>query len=136
MRIKIDASSGVPIYLQIVNQVRTQVALGQLKPEDPLPSVRQLAADLVVNPNTIARAYLDLEHQGIIYKRAGQGTYVSLRAVEMSKNERVRIFSELLEKALVEGLHLELDHSEMESVFRDLMTRVNGRDENGARGES
>jgi len=124
MLIKIDSTSGLPIYLQIVNQIKTQVALGRLRPEDPLPSVRQLAIDLTVNPNTIARAYLDLEHEGVIYKRPGQGTYVSTRAVEMARSERIRIFSELAEKAVVEGFHLELRAEEMEEVFRRLITQI------------
>lgn len=124
MLIKTDSSSGVPIYLQIVNQVRTHVAMGRLQPEDSLPSVRQLAVELMVNPNTIARAYLDLEHQGIIYKRAGQGTYVSSRAVAMSKADRIRIFRELLEKAVVEGLHLDLTKTDLEAVFDDLLSGI------------
>jgi GntR family transcriptional regulator len=124
MLIKIDSTSGLPIYLQIVNQIKTEVALGRLRPEDPLPSVRQLAVDLTVNPNTIARAYLDLEHEGIIYKRPGQGTYVSTRAVQMAKSERIRVFGEWLEKAVVEGIHLDLSTSEMTEVFERLIARV------------
>jgi GntR family transcriptional regulator len=113
-----------PIYLQIVNQIKTQVALGRLHPEDPLPSVRQLAVDLTVNPNTIARAYLDLEHEGVIYKRPGQGTYVSARAVQMAKSERVRIFGELLERAVVEGVYLDLSTQEMTEAFERLIARI------------
>ena len=124
MQIKIDSTSGLPIYLQIVNQIKTEVALGRLHPEDPLPSVRQLAIDLTVNPNTIARAYLDLEHEGVIYKRPGQGTYVSTRAVQMAKSERIRLFGELLERAVVEGVHLDLSAGEMKEVFERLMARI------------
>ncbi len=124
MLIKIDSTSGLPIYLQIVNQIKTQVALGHLHPEDPLPSVRQLAVDLTVNPNTIARAYLDLEHEGVIYKRPGQGTYVSKRAVQMARSERIRIFAELLEKAVVEGVHLDLSTQEMTEAFERLIARI------------
>ncbi len=124
MLIKIDSTSGLPIYLQIVNQIKTQVAMGRLHPEDPLPSVRQLAVDLTVNPNTIARAYLDLEHEGVIYKRPGQGTYVSKRAVQMARSERIRIFAELLEKAVVEGVHLDLSTQEMTEAFERLIARI------------
>ena len=124
MLIKIDSTSGLPIYLQIANQIKTQVALGRLHPEDPLPSVRQLAVDLTVNPNTIARAYLDLEHEGVIYKRPGQGTYVSKRAVQMARSERIRIFAELLEKAVVEGVHLDLSTQEMTEAFERLIARI------------
>ncbi len=124
MLIKIDSTSGLPIYLQIVNQIKTQVAMGRLHPEDPLPSVRQLAVDLTVNPNTIARAYLDLEHEGVIYKRAGQGTYVSKRAVQMARSARIRIFRELLEKAVVEGVHLDLNSREMTEIFERMLARL------------
>jgi DNA-binding transcriptional MocR family regulator len=63
--INIDPSSGLPIYLQIAQQIKTAVAMGRLQPEEPLPSVRQLAVELAVNPNTVARAYLDLEIEGV-----------------------------------------------------------------------
>ena len=77
MFINIDPSSGLPIFRQIVQQIKTAVAVGRLQPEDSLPSVRQLATELRVNPNTVARAYLDLEIEGVIYKR--QGTALSSR---------------------------------------------------------
>jgi len=73
MLIKIDSTSGLPIYLQIVNQIKTQVALGRLRPEDPLPSVRQLAIDLTVNPNTIARAYRQLQDDRVLETVRGTG---------------------------------------------------------------
>jgi GntR family transcriptional regulator len=124
MFIKIDPANGLPIYLQIMNQVKTAIALGRLQPEEALPSVRQLAMDLAVNPNTIARAYLDLEHEGVIYKRAGQGTFVSGQGVEMSKRERMKLFNEFLEKSLVEGIHLGLDPAEMKSSFDQQLERI------------
>src|SRR5262245_50567833 len=67
----IDTASREPIYLQIVQQVREQIARGELRPEERLPSVRQLSQDLVVNPNTIARAYTELEREGTLVSRAG-----------------------------------------------------------------
>jgi GntR family transcriptional regulator len=124
MYIKIDPSNGVPLYLQIVNQVKTAIAMGRLLPENCLPSVRQLALDLAVNPNTIARAYLDLEHEGIIYKRPGQGTFVSVRGVEMSKRERLKILNELLAKSLVEGVNLGLGAEEMRSAFEQQLQKM------------
>ena len=129
MFIAIDPSSGVPIYLQIVNQVKRDIALGRLQPEQALPSVRQLAIDLTINPNTVARAYLDLEHGGVIYKRAGQGTFVSTRAVEMSRRERLKIFKELLERALVEGANLQLSEGEMRDAFDALFAVIQSRDD-------
>jgi len=122
--INIDPSSGLPIYLQIAQQIKTAVAMGRLQPEDSLPSVRQLAVNLAVNPNTVARAYLDLEIEGVIYKRQGAGTFVSGQGVEMSKNERRRALSELIEKALVEGVNLGLDERELREAFERVLEKI------------
>jgi GntR family transcriptional regulator len=122
--INIDPSSGLPIYIQIAQQIKTAVAMGRLQPEDPLPSVRQLAVELAVNPNTVARAYLDLEIEGVIYKRQGAGTFVSSQGVEMSKGERRRVLNELLEKALVEGVNLGLSERELRDAFERLLEKI------------
>jgi len=122
--INIDPSSGLPIYLQIAQQIKTAVAMGRLQPEDPLPSVRQLAVGLAVNPNTVARAYLDLEIEGVIYKRQGAGTFVSEQGVEMSKGERRRVLNELLEKALVEGVNLGLTERELRDAFERMLEKI------------
>lgn len=124
MFITIDASSGLPIYVQIVNQIKTGIAMGRLLPEDPLPSVRQLATELTVNPNTVARAYLDLEYEGIIYKRQGAGTFVSRQGVEMSKNARRKVLSDLIEKALVEGVNLGLGERELRESFDMVLEKI------------
>ncbi|HVF54630.1 MAG TPA: GntR family transcriptional regulator [Pyrinomonadaceae bacterium] len=124
MFINIDPSSGLPIYMQIVSQIKTGIAMGRLLPEDPLPSVRQLAVELAVNPNTVARAYLDLEYEGIIYKRQGHGTFVSSQGVEMSKIERRKVLSELIEKALVEGVNLGLDERELRDTFGRVLEKI------------
>ncbi|MBV9924990.1 MAG: GntR family transcriptional regulator [Acidobacteria bacterium] len=124
MFINIDPSSGLPIYIQIAQQIKTAVAMGRLQPEDPLPSVRQLAVELAVNPNTVARAYLDLEIEGVIYKRQGAGTFVSSQGVEMSKGERRRVLNELLEKALVEGVNLGLSERELREAFERTLEKI------------
>ena len=77
MHLHISASDGVPIYLQIVNQVKYLVASGRLAPGEELPPIRVLAEQLVVNPNTVARAYRELEPAGVVTKRRTAGTYVS-----------------------------------------------------------
>jgi GntR family transcriptional regulator len=122
--ISVDASSDVPIFRQIVQQIKTAVALARLQPEDPLPSVRQLAVELKVNPNTVARAYLDLEIEGVIYKRQGAGTFVATQGVRVSKNERRKVLSELIEKALVEGVNLGLDEEELRDAFERVLERI------------
>ena len=124
MFISIDASSDVPIFRQIVQQIKTAVAMGRLQPEEPLPSVRQLAVDLAVNPNTVARAYLDLEVEGVIYKRQGAGTFVATQGVRVSKNERRKVLTELMEKALVEGVNLGLDEEELREAFERVLEKI------------
>jgi GntR family transcriptional regulator len=123
VRFKIDTAGGAPIYLQIVEHIKRSVALGRLKPEDPLPSVRQLALDLTINPNTVARAYLELEHQGFLYKRQGQGTYVCKRAPGAARREQNRIVTELFAKAIEGALHSGMSASEIHALFEQLLTR-------------
>jgi GntR family transcriptional regulator len=74
---RLDPRSGVPTYLQLVDQVRRAVLLGYLREGDRLPTVREVAAAVVVNPNTVAKAYRELERSGLVTPRAGQGTFVS-----------------------------------------------------------
>jgi GntR family transcriptional regulator len=123
VQFKIDTTGGVPIYLQIVDQLKKSVAAGRLKPEDALPSVRQLALDLTINPNTVARAYLDLEHEGVIYKRQGQGTFVSPQALEASRRERRKIVSALFEKAVAEAAGFGMQPEEIEEIYERSMRR-------------
>ena len=124
MFINVDPSSGLPIFRQIVQQIKTAVAVGRLRPEDSLPSVRQLATELRVNPNTVARAYLDLEIEGVVYKRQGHGTFVSTQGTGMSKRERLRAVGRHLERAVVEGVHLGLDEDEMREAFDAALERI------------
>jgi GntR family transcriptional regulator len=74
---RLDTRSGVPTYLQLVNQVRRALVLGYLQHGDQLPTVRDVAATLIVNPNTVAKAYRDLERAGLVTARAGQGTFIA-----------------------------------------------------------
>ncbi len=75
--IGLDSADGRPIYQQIIDEMRRLIALDVLKADDPLPSVRQLAAELKINPNTVAQAYRELERDGAVHVRRGQGTFVS-----------------------------------------------------------
>ena len=88
--LKPNPSSGVPIYLQLMEQVKHAIATGALKPGEQLPSIRPLAEELVVNPNTIAKAYRELEHQGVIELRHGAGAFVSQNAPSRQDAERLR----------------------------------------------
>jgi len=81
MLITIDPADTRPIYVQIVDEVRRALAVGTLSPDDPLPSVRQLAVELRVNPNTVSQAYRELERDGVVHVKRGQGTFVNDVAV-------------------------------------------------------
>ena len=111
MAIVVDPTSNIPIYLQIMESVQRLVATGQLMPGDQLPTVRQLAVDLRVNPNTVARAYLELDHKGVISSQQGRGTYVSGRvdaaALTQRREEKLRaMVSTFLLEALSLGYSL------------------------------
>jgi GntR family transcriptional regulator len=123
VELKINTGNGVPIYLQIVEQVKRSVAMGRLKAEDSLPSVRQLAMELTINPNTVARAYLDLEHEGVIYKRQGQGTFVSPDAVAATRRERQKAAAALLRQAAAEAVEAGMTPEEIETLYRGVVQR-------------
>jgi GntR family transcriptional regulator len=76
-RFRLDGASGVPPYLQIVHQVRQSLLLGYLRPGDRLPTVKEVAVDLAINPNTVVKAYRQLEHEGLAGGRPGQGTFIT-----------------------------------------------------------
>ena len=109
MQIHISANDGVPIYLQIVNQVKYLVACGRVASGEELPPIRALAEQLLVNPNTIARAYMELERDGIVAKRHGSGTYVSDAGSPLARKERMKILSERADALLAEAHHLNVD---------------------------
>ena len=109
MQIHISPNDGVPSYLQIVNQVKYLVACGRLAAGEELPPIRALAEQLLVNPNTIARAYMELERDGIVAKRHGSGTYVSDAGSPLARKERMRILSERADALLAEAHHLNVD---------------------------
>src|SRR5213080_1090940 len=93
MQLHISANDGVPIYLQIVQQVRYLVAAGRLAPGEELPPIRALAEQLLINPNTVARAYRELETAGVVTKRRTAGTYVSDAGSPLARAERKKILT-------------------------------------------
>jgi GntR family transcriptional regulator len=111
MQIHICPTDGVPIYLQIVNQVKHLVSSGRLAPGEELPPIRALAEQLLVNPNTVARAYRELELARVVVKRRTAGTYVSDAASPLARKERVRIVTERVDALLAESrlLRISLD---------------------------
>ena len=103
MQIHISANDGVPIYLQIVNQVKYLVASGRLSPGAELPPIRVLAQRLLINPNTVARSYRELEKAGIVEKHATAGTYVSDQGSPLARSERIKIITTRIDALLAEA---------------------------------
>ncbi len=98
--ISIDLKSGVPIYRQIIDQVKSAIATGAIGPGDRLPTVRQLSVDLSVNPNTVSRAYTELELTGLVETHMGSGTFVGTKPVQQDEVERRRILDQICQELL------------------------------------
>ena len=98
--IAVDLKSGVPIYRQIIDQVKSAIATGVLGPGDRLPTVRQLSVDLSVNPNTVSRAYTELELTGLVETHMGSGTFIGDRRVERDEVEHRRLLDQICQEFL------------------------------------
>ena len=125
MQIRISEQDGVPIYLQIVNQVKFLIASGRLSPGDEMPPIRGLAETLTVNPNTVARAYRELEAEGIVEKRRTAGTYVAESGTRLSRTECVKILTERIDALLSEAKQMEIGTDEILKLIKqrnELMT--------------
>ncbi len=119
MQIHITSNDGVPIYVQIVNQVKHLVASGRLAPGEEIPPIRALADQLLVNPNTVARAYLELERAGVVTKRHGSGTYVSETPSPLSRREKLKVLTQRVDSLLVEAGHLDIDLPEVIELLHE-----------------
>jgi GntR family transcriptional regulator len=106
MQIHIQAQGGVPIYLQVIQQIKYLVASGRLQPGDELPSIRTLAEQLIVNPNTIARAYRELETAGVVEKRRTAGTFVAEAGSPLARKERLKLLKQRVDQLLVEAFQM------------------------------
>ncbi len=119
MQIHVTTADGLPIYQQIVNQVKYLVASGRLQPHEELPPVRTLAEQLLINPNTVARAYRELEIAGILYKRQGAGTYVAEGISPFAEHERRRVLSQRADSLLVEARQMGFSLEQVIALVRE-----------------
>jgi len=120
----VDPRSGIPIYLQLIEQIKRSVALGVLTAGEQLPTVKQLAVDLTINPNTVARAYRDLEKDGLIETASGRGSFV--RADGATQNAQAAgsdVARDTLESAVREGKALGLDRAAVRKLFTAALDR-------------
>jgi GntR family transcriptional regulator len=131
MRLQIDLESKVPIYVQVEDQVRALIAAGQLRPGEQLPTIRELAADLRVNYNTIARAYLELDRDGVISTQRGRGTFVAgVPDEKQMARKRRRKLHAVVRSALDEAHMLGYEPGEIAEVFEEEL--ADWRERNGA----
>jgi GntR family transcriptional regulator len=119
VQLHISSHDGVPIYLQIVNQVKYLVASGRLEAGEELPPIRTLAVQLLINPNTVARAYRELELAGIVTKRRTAGTYVSDTTSRLARRERLKIVSERIDALLAEARQMSIDTEELMELIQE-----------------
>ncbi len=124
MLFRVHPASGVPIYLQIENQVRHAVAAGVLRHDNALPSVRKLAAELRVNPNTVARAFQNLEREGVLRTVPGGGCYINQQSPGLLRSEKVRRLKPLAIQLAVEASQLRFTREEalrlLDQSFQEL----------------
>jgi GntR family transcriptional regulator len=131
MQFSIDNASGRPVYQQIIDQVKRDIALGRLVKEEKLPTVRQLAARLAINPNTIAKAYRQLEQEGIITTRPGAGAFVAALDSNLSKAVRKKLLCEDIERVVVDAVHMQIDKQELLRWFTERVEKFKFQDEKG-----
>ena len=116
---QINFRSGKPVYLQVVDQVKTAAAAGSLLAGDALPSIRPLAEELRVNRNTIAKAYTELENQGVIETIPGKGCFVKANNSPLRKEVRRKLLGEEIDQVIVQAHHLQLSADELLGIVRE-----------------
>ncbi len=128
--IQISTGSNLPIYRQIIDQIRRAVTSGELAVGDQLPSVRALADRLVVNHNTVAKAFSELSRDGVIESRHGRGVFVAKRKNIYTKAERNRRLKAALDAFVSEALLLDFSHDEVKTALHDRLAKI-GREKKG-----
>ena len=121
MEFSISPTTGVPIYQQLTEQICAGVARGKLRPDERLPSVRELSQTLVVNPNTVARAYTDLEQEGVVYTRPGMGVFVAKAPPPLSKKNRRERLLGSIDRLLVQAVRAGFSEEEFLELIEERM---------------
>lgn len=119
---RLDVQSGVPVYRQIIDQVTGGMASGVLKAGDQLPTVRQLAVDLAINPNTVVRAYGELEIRGVLETQQGTGTFISRQKIKRDEVERQRRLNQLVSEFIARAGAMGFTVQELLGLLHDLQT--------------
>ncbi len=124
MQFRIVAGNNTPIYRQIIDQIGRAIAAGQLQIGESLPSVRQLAKELVINPNTVAKAYAELVQSGVVETQAGRGFYVTKRRAVFTKTERTRRLDESIQILIAQAIALDFSAQVTLDRVRELFDKA------------
>ena len=121
--IQISTGSNEPIYMQIVSQISEAIAKGEISAGQKLPAVRKLAAELVINPNTVAKAYSELEQAGLITTKTGSGTFVNDPKLRTIDAANINILAERMDSIVARGINLGINASDLAAMFRGRVDR-------------
>jgi GntR family transcriptional regulator len=124
MNLRINFSSGVPIYLQLMEQIKHAIDTGAIREGEQLPTIRKVAEELAMNPNTVAKAYRDLQAEGIVEVRHGLGVYVAEPKSSSDKIVEMRRIGSLLRRAMEKGIALGLSEAELRRVIENELSMV------------
>src|ERR1041385_7098696 len=127
MMLQVNFKSGKPVYLQVVDQIKSAAASGALQEGEPLPSIRPLAEELRVNRNTIAKAYTELESQGVIETLPGKGCFLKANHSPLKKDARHKLLIDEIDQAIVQAHHLQVPRGEFLELVRDRLDTLDKR---------
>ncbi|MFZ4396224.1 MAG: GntR family transcriptional regulator [Kiritimatiellia bacterium] len=127
--LQINPNSGVPVYRQVMDQIRYYVAAGQLKPGDMLPSIRDLAGTLHINPNTIIKAYNELQHQNVIRIQHGKGAFIAEAMLSQSSQEREKEFGRIVKPLAAAAVQMGLSADRAAKLLRDEISNLTKGDQ-------
>ncbi len=119
MLVTLDNRDPRPLYLQIMDEIRRAIVVGKIKAEDPLPSVRDLASELAINPRTVSQAYQELEREEVVYVKRGQGTFVA-PSTKKNSRERENLARSVAKRTLIEARRSGLDVEELIDSLREI----------------
>ena len=131
--IQISPGSNEPIYAQIVSQVGRAIATGEISTGEKLPAVRTLAAELVINPNTVARAYSLLDQQGLVSAKTGSGTYVADPKLRHADAGRLNILTERMDNIITQAINIGLSENDINRTFEDRLKNFGSKTDGGKR---
>ena len=126
MHFRLNPTSGVPIYLQLMEQIKHGIETAALQPGDQLPGIRKLAESVVMNPNTVAKAYRELEHEGYIEVRHGAGAFISAKLNTRKVHDRMDLVRPLIEKAVAQAAKIGLSDEEIRRLVEAELLKHGG----------